>query len=108
MAEHKVQAVFKNNTIHPDCPAPTPQQEEPCEGELQGSITGKVYLKCCCPRLYTATAILEIGPQTVAQLRAILQNTASAWETNNYLLLGSHITDTGGGWIVGLHIGWYQ
>jgi hypothetical protein len=102
---HKVQLKVDAKHCCPDCPAPTPQQEEPCEADV--ALTGKLTMECCCPRLYTRTFHTQLAPQSEAALLAYLAATAAAWEAGNYLLLGHSIVDTGSGWLFGLTVGWY-
>lgn len=87
------------------CPVPTTQEE--CIGELTGSITGAISMPCCCPRLYTRTFVLNIGPQTEPTLLTFLQGTVTAWETSGYLVLGHSTTDIGAGWKFSFTVGWY-
>ena len=108
MAEHTVNPKVQQDGIHPDCPAPTPQQQEPCEGEIMGTISGKLIYECCCDRLYTRTFAIKVGPQTDDQVVATIQSTVSAWEANGYLVLAHSITDLGGSWLVGITVGWYS
>lgn len=87
----------------PDCPAPTPQQKEPCTG----TITGTVQMECCCPRLYTRTFALLLPPDFAANIQGTIQSTVNNYESNGYLVLAHSLTDSGGGWLLGLTIGWY-
>ena len=97
--------VNPTDDFHPDCPAPTPQQEDPCEGDIQ--LSGKLVYHCCCPRLYTRTFILKLGPQTEPQLMTTAQGTVNAWEAGGYLVLAHSLTDLGSEWLFNLTIGWY-
>ena len=105
MADHDVNANVQQDAIHPDCPAPTPQQEDPCEGDL--TLSGKLVMPCCCPRLYTRTFILDLPPQTETALTAQKQATVNAWETAGYLILAHSTEDTGAGTRLGLTVAWY-
>ena len=101
---HEVKAVLQDDCCRPDCPPPT-TENEPCEGDIQ--LAGKIALECCCPRLYTQTQIVAIGPQSEASLVTFLQGTVTAYETSGYLVLAHSLIDTGAGWALGLTIGWY-
>ena len=99
-----VEAVKDGDAYKPNADAPGTQDEhELCEAEIQGMIK----MPCCCPRLYTRTQILSLGPQTEAQLVNLLQSTVSNYEASGYLVLAHSLIDTGAGWALGLTIGWY-
>lgn len=102
---HNVQAKQEANRCTPDCPAPQPQQEEPCEGEVR--LTGALVMPCCCPRLHTRSFAIQVGPQTEAQVQAYIQATVNAWEGAGYLIMAHSLTDIGGGWLLNLTVGWY-
>ena len=99
------------NEVRDDCccpqePPPSTDQE-PCQGTLTGSISGTVTMDCCCPRLYSRTFIVTIGPQSEGSLVAFLQNTVNSYENMGYVVLAHSLIDTGAGWVLGLSIGWY-
>ena len=104
-----VKAVKKGNGFAPDQPPPTTQQNgEPCEGTLEGTITGRVtFENCCCCKLVTETQIIDTGPITDADLVTLLQTTVTNFETAGYLVLAHSLLDVGGSRVVGLTIGWY-
>ena len=104
---HSVNAEVKNNVINPDCPAPTPQQED-CvgTGTIQGTVT--LNMPCCCPRLYTRTFVIRLNPSDIPTLEGNIASTVNAWEAAGYLVLGHSLTDVGGGWLINLTIGWYM
>lgn len=114
MTDFKVQNKVTANSCEPSTPAPTPQQEEPCEGVLTGrahgclEIEGKVEMPCCCPQLRSQTFIVPINPQGIPQLQGFLQNTVTAYENQGYVILAHSLIDSGSGWVLGLTIGWYQ
>ncbi len=92
-------AVEENGAYKPSEDAPQTQEQEYCEG--------KIMMPCCCPRLYTRTQILQLGPQSEPDLQNLLQTTVSNYEASGYLVLGHSLIDTGAGWVLGLTIGWY-
>lgn len=93
-----LEAIEENGAYKPNEPAPQQEEQEYCEG--------KIMLPCCC-KLQTRTQILNIGPQTEAQLITLLQTTVSNYEASGYLILAHSLIDTGAGWALGLTIGWY-
>ena len=101
---HEVKPVIQNDCACPDVPPPTTEQE-PCEADIQ--LAGKLFLECCCPRLYTRTQIIQIGPQSEGNLQAFLQGTVNAYEGAGYVVLGHSLIDTGAGWLLGLTVGWF-
>ena len=101
---HEVKAIVEQDCCRPDCPPPG-TQEQPCEGDIQ--LAGKVVLDCCCPRLYSRTQIVNIGPQSEANLINFLQNTVSAYEAQGYIVLAHSLIDVGAGWVLGLSVAWY-
>ncbi len=101
---HDVKIVVQQDRCEPDIPPPGTQQE-PCEADVQ--LAGKLTMECCCPRLYTRTQIVNIGPQSEASLINFLQGTVNAYETTGYLVLAHSLIDTGAGWALGLTVGWY-
>ena len=105
MATHDPKLQQKTDACVPQVQCPQPQAED-CNAEVQ--LTGKLmHMECCCPRLYTRTYIIDIGPQTEPQLQAYLANTVASWENAGYLILGHSLVDTGAGWKLGLTVGWY-
>ena len=102
-----LQVVQKADRCEPSEPAPQQQDQEPCQGTLEGSISGTLRMDCCCPRLITRTFIIQLPPQQVSNLLQVLQNTVGAYENNGYMVLAHSLTDTGGGWMLGLTIGYY-
>lgn len=113
MSQHDVQAVINGEHCEPSTPAPTPQNEEPCEGEIVGKahgcldITGTVTMPCCCPRLYTRTFVIDLPPQSNPSVSGTIQATVNAWEAAGYLILAHGVMDTGPGYRVTLTVGWY-
>ena len=101
---HKVEPVNQGDHCEPNVPPPT-TEEERCEADVQ--LAGKLYLECCCPRLYSETQIVNIGPQSEGDLQAFLQGTVNAYEGVGYVVLAHSLVDTGAGWLLGLTVGWY-
>ena len=93
----------------PDVPAPDPQEAgEPCEGRLEGTLTGRVFFdQCCCCKLKSETLIIDTGPISDADLVNLLQTTVTNYENAGYLILAHSLLDVGGSRVIGLTIAWY-
>ncbi len=107
MATFDPQIKQTSDACVPTVPCELPSTQQECEGTIDGHITGKIMMPCCCPRLYTRTFVLDIGPLAETALTAFKQNTVTAWEAANYLVLAHSTEDTGAGSRLGLTIGWY-
>lgn len=103
---HKFTNQATKDCCKPDCPPPSTDQE-PCTGTLNGAITGTVTMECCCPRQYTRTFIVNIGPQSEGALITYLQNTVNAYENAGYQIVAHSLVDVGAGWLLGLTVGYY-
>ena len=94
-----VEAIEENGAYKPSEPAPQQENEqEYCEGTIM--------LPCCC-KLHTRTQILKLGPQTIDQLKDLLQATTANYEASGYRVLAHSLVDVGAGWLLGLTIAWY-
>ena len=91
--------VVNSDGCVPDAPAPQQNEPEYCHGTIK--------MECCCPRLYTRTFIVPIGPQTEPQVTTFLGNTVTSYESNGYLVMAHGLVDVGAGWLLTLTIGWY-
>lgn len=93
-----LEVVQKDTHCEPNEPAPQAEHEM-CEG--------KIMIECCCPRLQTRTFTLEIGPQTVQQMRGYANATVNNYENAGYVILSMMLVDSGAGWVFGFTVGWY-
>jgi hypothetical protein len=100
--------------VKPCKPAPTNDDNGGGDDgmECHGSIQGTIRLECdgCggCEKLKTETNIISVPPQTEGNFANFLQTTVSNYENDGYLILAHSVVDVGGGWLVGLTIGWYE
>ncbi len=92
---------------HDDHCAPSqPQQhhedhDDDCKGEIV------LHCNSHCHQLRTRSFVINVAPQTEAQLRAFMQNTFNAWQNANYLVMAHSVIDTGSGWTFTFTVGYY-